>query len=230
MRAGPDIALMASMIGDPARANMLVALMSGMALTAGELALEAGVSASTASFHLAKLGDAGLVVVRRQGRHRYFALSGPEVAGVIEALMTATETWGPRRVRPGPKEPALRQARVCYDHLAGELGVLMFERLSQSGAIVAARNEVTLTPAGVDQMARLGIDPAAIRLGSRSLCRPCLDWSERRAHLAGIVGRLLLERVVALGWARREPGSRAVRFTAPGIADFHLWLGSPAPR
>ena len=106
----------------------------------------------------------------------------------------------------------------------------MFTRLAQSGAIIAAQNEVTLTSTGIDQIARLGIDPEAMRLSSRSLCRPCLDWSERRSHLAGIVGRLLLERVVALGWARRESGSRAVRFTAPGIADFHLWLGSPTPR
>jgi DNA-binding transcriptional ArsR family regulator len=125
MRLGPDIAPIAALIGDPARAAMLVALMDGRALTAGELAHEAGVTPQTASGHLTKMTDAGLLVVRKQGRHRYVALAGDEVGRVLEALMNVAATTGHARTRTGPKEPALRAARVCYDHLAGEQAVAL---------------------------------------------------------------------------------------------------------
>src|ERR1700749_2501334 len=138
MKVGPDIATLGALLGDPARANMLTALSSGQALTAGELAREAGVTAQTASSHLAKLAAANLIEGRKQGRHVYYALSGPDVAGVIEALSGLAARTGHTRVRTGPKEPALRRARVCYDHLASDLGVAMLDSLTQRNMIGGA--------------------------------------------------------------------------------------------
>src|ERR1700749_3190422 len=129
MKDGPDIAMIAALVGDPGRANMLTALMAGQALTAGELAPKAGVTAQTASSHLAKLEAGGLLVSRKQGRHNYYALSGPDVAALIEALMGLAARTGHPRVRTGPREPGLRQARVCYDHLAGDFGVALLDSL-----------------------------------------------------------------------------------------------------
>jgi|TARA_R110002051_G_scaffold94633_1_gene164459 DNA-binding transcriptional ArsR family regulator len=224
MRSGPDIALLAALIGDPARAHMLVALMGGQALTAGELAREAGVTLQTGSFHLARLEAAGVVVVRKQGRHRYVSLGGPEIATVLEALMAATAARGPQRVRPGPAEPALREARRCYDHLAGEVAVAMLDRLIDQGAIRSSEDSLALTPAGAERLEQFGIDTATLGRGSRPLCRPCLDWSARRPHLAGSLGKAMLDRMLELGWARPDPGSRAIRFTSAGRANLQAWL------
>lgn len=223
MKLGPDIAAVADLIGDPARANMLVALLTGQALTAGELAREAGVSQQTASHHIARLEAAGLVVPRKQGRNRYLSLGGPEVAGVLEALMGVAEARGQLRTRPGPKEPALREARVCYDHLAGELGVLMFDRLAAQGALTVAGEGITLTRRGIERMAALGVAIPEAK-GSRPLCRPCLDWSARRSHLGGPLGKAVLTRLFDAGWATREGGSRVVRFTPRGRTAFESWL------
>lgn len=148
MKAGPDIARIAALVGDPARANMLTALMGGQALTAGELAREAGVTGPTASAHLAKLAAGGLVTPLRQGRHRYFRLSGPDVAEVIEGLTGLAERSGHVRARTGPREPALRHARVCYDHLAGDLGVRLFESLTGRALLRAADERLVPTLAG----------------------------------------------------------------------------------
>lgn len=223
MRIGPDIATVAALMGDPARANMLAALMAGQALTAGELAREANISLQAASFHIAKLEAGGLVLPRRQGRHRYVALAGPEVALALEALMGLAASAGHRRVRVGPTEPALRRARVCYDHLAGELGVLMFDRLVAAGALALEGERVELTGPGRDKVAALGVPLPAP--GGRPACRGCLDWSERRRHLGGPVAKALLARFQELGWARRQPGSRVVSFNAEGLAAFEAWLG-----
>lgn len=218
MRSGPDVALIASLLGDPARANMLLALMDGGALTAGELARHAGVSAQTASSHLAKLEAGGLVSVRRQGRHRYFGLSAPDVAGVIESLLGLATRIGHARTRPGPRDPALREARVCYDHLAGELGVAMLDGLLASGRMRDMDGGLLLTEAGEGFVGELGIDLRGLRSSRRPLCRTCLDWSERRSHLAGALGAAFLTRIEALGWATRLKGSRAVAFTPRGRA------------
>src|SRR6202012_3426867 len=148
MKVGPDISVIAALLGDPARANMLTALLSGQALTAGELAREAGVTAQTASSHLARLEAGGLLTQRKQGRHRYYALSGEDVAGVIEALMGLAARTGHTRVRTGPKEPALRRARVCYDHLAGDLGGDMLEHLVARGVGRDGDETLTRTPPG----------------------------------------------------------------------------------
>src|SRR5450432_877302 len=188
MKTGPDIAPLAALVGDPARANMLTALLAGQALTAGELAREAGVTAQTASSHLSKLEAGGLLTQRKQGRHRYYALSGPDVAGVLEALMGLAARTGHTRVRTGPKEPALRRARVCYDHLAGDLAVAMLEHLVARGLVAEADEALTLTPAGRTFMEALGLDLPALAASRRPLCKGCLDWSVRRTHLAGSLG------------------------------------------
>ncbi|MCI3131736.1 ArsR/SmtB family transcription factor [Phenylobacterium aquaticum] len=218
MKLGADIARTAALLGDPARANMLAALMGGVALTAGELAQEGGITAQTASVHLARLVDGGLVTVRRQGRHAYFALSGPEVAELLEDLMSLAARTDQPRPRPGPRDPGLRRARVCYDHLAGELGVALLDSLTGRGLIQDHDGALVLTPDGAAAMRAFGVEP--VTTGRRPLCRACLDWSERRSHLAGSLGAGVLNRIYALGWARRVEGSRVVAFSAPGLAAF----------
>ena len=217
MKVGPDIALVAALLGDPARANMLTALMAGQALTAGELAREAVVTLQTASSHLSRLEKGGLVFSRKQGRHSYFALSGDDVAGVLEGLMGLAARTGHARTRPGPKEPALRHARVCYDHLAGDLGVAMLESLTASGRL---DGDLQPTQYGEAFFAALGVDLAALRSGRRPLCKACLDWSVRRSHLAGSLGAAVLDRLYVLGWARRVEGQRVVAFTGTGERKF----------
>ncbi len=228
MKEGPDIAHIAALIGDPARANMLTALMSGKALTASELASEAGVTPQTASTHLAKLEQGGLVVPRKQGRHRYFQLTGEDIAEVLEGLMGLAARVGHLRTRTGPKDPALRRARVCYDHLAGDLGVQLSDVMEARGQIVIDGDSVTLTESGKAFAQEFGIDLAAIDGKRRPLCKPCLDWSNRRNHLAGALGSALLERFYALGWARREPDSRIVAFSPAGEKAFAEAFGSAA--
>jgi DNA-binding transcriptional ArsR family regulator len=220
MKSGPDIAPVAALLGDPARANMLTALLGGQALTAGELAREAGVTAQTASSHLAKLAAGGLVTSRRQGRHAYYALSGPDVAALLEKLMSLAERTGHRRTRTGPAEPALRRARVCYDHLAGDLGVALFDRLVAARLLVRRGEALVLSRKGEAAMQGFGIDLDAARAGRRALCKDCLDWSVRRSHLAGGLGAALLARFTDLGWARREKGTRVVTFSPPGLRAF----------
>jgi DNA-binding transcriptional ArsR family regulator len=223
MRLGPDITRIAALMGEPARANMLSALMGGQALTAGELAREAGVTPQTASSHLAQLETGGLVVRRVQGRHNYFALAGQDVAEAMEHLAVLASRAGHMRTRPGPKDPALRRARVCYDHLAGDLGVRMLDALISQGRIVDADGALVLTDAGQAFARDFGvtIDPEA----RRPLCKACLDWSVRRSHLAGAMGAGLLARIYDLGWARRLEGTRIVHFSAPGLAAFEGLFG-----
>ncbi|TGP24437.1 MULTISPECIES: winged helix-turn-helix domain-containing protein [unclassified Mesorhizobium] len=218
MREGPDIARIASLVGDPARANMLNALMGGTALTASELALEAGVSLPTASSHLSKLMDGGLLTLASQGRHRYYGLAGPQVAGMIEAIIGVAEAVGPRRVRPGPRDAAMRVARVCYDHLAGEQAVTMLDRLVDRKLLLREGNEIRLSPSAFSHFAALGI--AIDSKARRPVCRACLDWSVRRSHLAGALGAAILDKVIAEKWARRDKDSRAVVFSPKGKQDF----------
>ncbi|MET3523327.1 ArsR/SmtB family transcription factor [Mesorhizobium abyssinicae] len=218
MREGPDIARIASLVGDPARANMLTALMGGTALTASELALEAGVSLPTASSHLSKLMEGGLLSLASQGRHRYYGLAGPQVAGMIEAIIGVAEAVGPKRVRPGPRDAAMRVARVCYDHLAGEQAVAMLDRLIDREVLLRDDSEIRLGPAAASHFSALGIDVEA--KARRPVCRACLDWSVRRSHLAGTLGAAILEKIIAEKWARREKGSRAVVFSPTGRQAF----------
>ena len=220
MKDGPDIARIAALIGDPARANMLTALMSGKALTATELAAEAGVTIQTASSHLSKLDAGGLLKPRKQGRHKYFSLADDDVARVLEGLMGLAAGAGHLRVRTGPRDGALRKARVCYNHLAGDKGTQMFDSLLARGFVRPDEDDLLLTEAGRSFAERLGVDVDALRSRKAPLCRECLDWSERRSHLAGSLGRAFMSRFEELGWVRREEGSRVVRFTAPGEQAF----------
>src|SRR6188508_2309519 len=172
MKAGPDIAVVASLVGDPARANMLTALMTGRALTASELAHEAGITPQTASSHLAKLEAGGLIEQEKQGRHRYYRLTDPDVAGVLEGL---AERAGHTRVRTGPKEPALRRARICYDHLAGDLGVQMLDSMKKQKLVRQSKQAIELTADGERFMAKaLQIDAGALAHPRRPLCKACL--------------------------------------------------------
>ena len=220
MKEGPDIAQVGALIGDPARANMLSALMGGKALTASELATAAGITQQTASAHLARLEAGGLLVQRKQGRHRYFALADDEVGLLLEGLMGFAANRGFLRTRPGPRDPELRKARVCYNHLAGDFGVRMLDRLVADGNMMLDGDEIALTASGESRMAALGIDLAPLQAQRRPLCRTCLDWSERRSHLAGALGEALLTRFIEIGWAKREMGSRVIRFTPPGEKAF----------
>ncbi|CAN5169168.1 ArsR family transcriptional regulator [soil metagenome] len=227
MKAGPDIAAIAALVGDPARCNMLTALMSGRALTASELAQEAGITPQTASSHLGKLEAGRLIVQQKQGRHRYYRLTGPEVAAVLEALMGLAARTGHLRVRTGPKDPALRHARVCYDHLAGELGVRMFDAMTRQKLIRNRGEEINLTANGARFVAdSFQIDVAGIDRQRRPLCKSCLDWSARRSHLAGTLGAAILTRLYEMYWATRVPDSRIVRFTRRGEARFAALFGA----
>ena len=220
MKTGPDIALIAALVGDPARANMLTALMGGKALSAGELAAEAGVTVQTASSHLAKLQSGGLLAVEKQGRHRYYRLTGPDIAVMLESMMGLAARVGHMRARPGPKDPALREARICYDHLAGDKGVRLFDSLLQRRLMRQVNGKIELTKTGETFVAEFGIDLQMLAQSRRPLCRTCLDWSVRRPHLAGALGAALLDRMGKLGWAAQEKNSRAIAFTRAGNRKF----------
>lgn len=225
MKEGPDIALLGSLIGEPARANMLTALLSGKALTASELAAEAGISAQTASSHLAKMQAGGLLIQRKQGRHRYFALADDDVGGLLEAMMGLAAKKGHLRTRTGPKDPALRRARVCYNHLAGDFGVRMMDSLLAKDFLTPESEGLGLTPEGRAFISDFAIDLAPLESLRRPLCKSCLDWSNRRSHLAGSLGTALLTRVYDLGWAKRVEGSRIVNFSTTGERAFMRMFG-----
>ena len=224
MKDGPSIAPVAALAGDPARANMLAALLGGKALTAGELAQEAGVTAQTASSHLAKLQEGGLIAGMRQGRHRYFRLAGHDVAEMLEKMMGVAQRAGHVRTRTGPKAPELRKARICYDHLAGEMGVALFDNLVGARLLVSG-DVPRLTKRGAEFARGFGIDLDALEKERRPLCKSCLDWSMRRHHLAGSLGAAMLERFYDLGWARRDRNSRAVLFSPQSERKFNQLFG-----
>ena len=220
MKDGPTIAPIAALAGDPARANMLAALSGGKALTASELANEAGVTAQTASSHLAKLEAGGLVSQVKQGRHRYFRLADRDVALMLEAIMGVAARAGHVRTRPGPSDPAMRRARVCYDHMAGEMGVRLFDSLVAKRCITNRSDTIAVTREGRAFFSDFGIDIDALSTSRRPLCRSCLDWSQRRSHLAGALGGALLDQVYALEWAKRDRHSRTLLFSPRGEKRF----------
>jgi len=226
--SGNTIAQVTSLIGDAARANMLAALMGGQALTAGELARHAGVTAQTTSGHLGKLAEAQLIAVEKQGRHRYYRLASPDVAHAIHALMTVAAS-GPKRHHPiGPRDEALRLARTCYDHMAGRLAIAVADALVDKGYVLLADGAGLVTGEGQRFFCDFGIDLDEAVRSKRPLCRTCLDWSERRPHLAGRLGSVLLERALALGWVGRAVESRALRITRAGEAGFTGTFGLPS--
>jgi DNA-binding transcriptional ArsR family regulator len=228
MKAGPDIAMIAALVGDPARANMLMALMTGRALTASELAVQAGITPQTASSHLSKLEAGGLIEQEKQGRHRYYRLSDPDVAGLLEVIEGVAARAGHMRVRTGPKDPALRRARICYDHLAGDLGVRMLDSMRKQRLIRQNKKEIELTAEGERFLEKsLQISTEALAHPRRPTCKACLDWSERRHHLAGTLGAAMMARFTELKWAARDatPGSRVVNFTRNGEKRFAALFG-----
>ena len=231
MTTTAGFAEIASLAGDPARAAMLHALMDGRALTASELARAAGITAQTASGHLARLTAAGLLAVTRQGRHRYHRIATPAVARMMEGIMDVAASVANRsRLTVGPREAALRLARTCYDHLAGRLGVGLADALVAGGHAELTADGGLVTASGVALFRRIGVDVDALtapRGGRRArmLCRPCLDWSERRPHLGGAVGAALCAHCFAQGWIRRVGDSRAVTVTPRGARAFADELG-----
>jgi DNA-binding transcriptional ArsR family regulator len=220
MKDGPVIANVAALIGDPARANILTALMAGKALTVSELAHEAGVTLQTTSAHLSKLLDGGMVAARKQGRHKYFELASSKVAEALEALMGLAAENGHLRTRTGPRDEALRTARRCYNHLAGSAGVQLYESLIRRGFLRIETSGLSLSSDGRDFVERLGINVESLSESRTALCRECLDWSERKTHLAGSLGRALLDHMIDDEWVRQSANSRAIIFTPRGEKCF----------
>jgi DNA-binding transcriptional ArsR family regulator len=215
MAAAANLVEVAALVGDTARATMLAVLMGGQALTASELACIARVSRPTASEHLVKLVEARLLAVTKQGRYRYYRIASPLVARMLESIIAVAAIEVPPRYQPRSiRDDALRFARTCYDHLAGRLGVAITDALVAHGHIILTDDGGEVTPAGARFLAEFGADLNA--RGQRMFCRPCLDWSERRPHVAGFVGAEIWRRCLELGWFKRERDSRALRLTAAG--------------
>lgn len=207
------VAEIGSLLGDPARVNMMIALLDGRAWTARELADTAGVSPQTASSHLGKLVAARLVDVRCQGRHHYHRLASSEVAALLEQMHLAGAAAG-RAPTTGPRDQQMREIRSCYDHLAGRIAVELGNRIVDSAA--STSGPPRLSPEGVSLLEKLGIDLAALRGSRRAMCRICIDWSERRPHVAGAVGAAILHRFKTLGWVKERPAGRSLIVTAVG--------------
>jgi len=211
-----DLAEIAALVGDPARANILAALLDGRALTASELAFFAHVSPQTTSGHLAKLAEGKLLTMMRQGRHRYYRLATPQVAHMLEGIMEVAAT-GPERRRPiSKRDDAIRTARTCYDHFAGKLGVALADRLRTRNHILLTEDGGEVTEDGASFLTDFGVDLDGVRRQKRIFCRPCVDWTERQLHIGGAVGAALAARCFALDWFRRSRDSRALAITEDG--------------
>jgi len=210
------MAEVAALVGDPARANILGALMGGRALTAGELVNAAGVSPQTTSGHLSKLADGQLIVCVKQGRHRYYRIATPRVAEMLEGIMAVVSDLRPRHRPPSKGEDAMKIARTCYDHFAGKLGVGLTDALTTRGHLVLTDEGGEVTDSGVEFFEEFGVDLAAARSRRRIFCRPCLDWTERRPHLGGSIGVALANRCFDLGWLERMREGRALLITQAG--------------
>jgi len=213
-----DIARVGALMGDPSRASMLMALMSGEALTAGELAFRAGVALPTASGHLAQLVDGGLLAVAKQGRHRYYRLAGPTVAHAVETLSDLAIQVFPSPRRVMPEEAPLRRGRTCYDHLAGRLGVALADALVHKRVLRRVDAELALVRRGSGEalLNSWGIELETLDASRRPVVRSCIDWTERRPHLAGALGAAIAERFLDTGWIRRRRDDRAVTVTPLG--------------
>ena len=225
LNTSPNIVEIASLIGEPSRVSILVSLLSGKALPASELARAARVTPQTASTHLAKLVEGGLLVSESHGRHRYYRLASAEVAHALEALLTIATPKPVRSLRESDQLRAMRFARTCYDHLAGEIGVALTQKMIEQQLIEASGQDYVLNEAGRQKLLALGVEVEGKPKSKRRFARQCLDWSERRHHLAGSLGASLTKRLFELGWIERLPGGRAVRITPDGSAGLFTEFG-----
>jgi DNA-binding transcriptional ArsR family regulator len=219
-----DLASVGALLAEPARAKVLLALSDGRSLPASMLAAEAGVAASTTSHHLARLVDGGLISVVTRGRHRYYALAGPDVAELLEAVARVAPAQPITSLREGTRAHALRYARRCYDHLAGRLGVAVTDALERNGFVVATDAAFTVTRDGADGLSRLGF---AVRAGE--VGRACRDWTEQRSHIAGPLGCDLLTGFIGRGWLEPHPKTRALQLTAVGSDALSAAIGVSLP-
>jgi DNA-binding transcriptional ArsR family regulator len=224
-----DVAAAARLFADPTRADVLAALLDGRALTAGELARATGVSAQTVSAHLRRLLDARLVAVQAQGRHRYYHLADDRAGRAFEALAALAPVRPARSLRQSRIAADLRMARTCYDHLAGAVAVHLADSLTRHGVLAVDQGRYRLGPAGTAVLTSFGLDMSSIALARRSLAHPCLDWSERRHHVAGALGAALLTRMTDLGWISPHPASRAVRLHETGRQGLSEIFGCELP-
>lgn len=224
MLADADLAAVGRTLGDTHRARFVLALMSGQELAAGDLASRAGTSSSLASAHLAKLLQSGLVSVRKRGRQRYYRLASPDIAHAVEALLAVAPQSSATGLTNVTRGKALRRARTCYDHLAGQLGVALADAFEQDGLITVADSGWALTSRGEQRLGAFGVDAGELHRGRRAFLRPCLDWTERRPHMAGALGQALASRLLDLNWVRRTQATRAVLVTPLGeqqlLAEF----------
>lgn len=224
-----SVARIASLIGEPARTAMLLQLMDGRAMTAKELVCAAGISPATGSRHLALMVEAELLQVTAMGRHRYHRIASPQVARLLENIMQVAGAQTRTSGRTGPKDESLRQARTCYDHVAGRLGVAIANKLADDRAVVMESESGWVTERAADTLGKLGVTVPELRYPSgktrRVLCRPCMDWSERRIHLAGRLGAAICDQCMGHGWLRRKPNSRALEITPQGQIALRNWMG-----
>ncbi|AKF95785.1 ArsR/SmtB family transcription factor [Brevibacillus laterosporus] len=213
----PNIVEVAALVGDPSRVTMLLELLGGIALPASELARAARITPQTASSHLTKLVEGNLLVVEMSGRHRYYRLSGPEVAYALEALNVIATPKPIRSLKEYDQSKVLRYARTCYDHIAGEVGVGLTDRLLELGMIERSGRDFVVSKHGYERFKQFGIDVDNVKKGRRHFARQCLDWSERKHHIAGGLGAAITNRLFELEWIARIPGGRAVRVTDAGL-------------
>lgn len=226
MDSNPNIAEVASLIGDPSRAAMLLNLLGGKALPASELARAARVTPQTASSHLSKMVEGGLLLHEAHGRHRYFRLASAEVGQALEVLNAIAPPQPVRSLRESEQSKALHFARTCYDHIAGEVGVALTDRMLELDVLEEGEGrDFVITAHGRKWCGEFGIDLGSIRKGRRHFARQCLDWSERRHHMAGALGAALTSRLFDLGWIGRIPGGRAIRVTESGFQGLKVEFG-----
>ncbi|EFU40695.1 putative transcriptional regulator, ArsR family protein [Paenibacillus vortex V453] len=216
MNPNPNISQIASLVSDASRAAILTALLDGRYHPAGELAHMANIKPQTASFHLSKMVTANLVTVEKQGRHRYYGIANQEVARIMETLLSISPPVEIRSLNQALEHKAIRHARTCYDHLAGSLGIQLTDSLLSAGVLSDVGDQFTVTEKGVAFFQTFQIDLERVKKKRRSFTHRCLDWSERRHHLAGALGHALLERLLELAWIQRMPKTRAISITPEG--------------
>lgn len=220
MKANSNVAVIASLVSETSRAAILTVLLDGRFHAASELAYMAGIQPQTASFHLAKMVNANVVAVEKQGRHRYYGIRNQEVAQVMESLLSLAPPVPIKSLRQASEDKALRYARTCYDHLAGSIGVQLTNALLRAGILREDKEGFAVTEDGEDFFASFQIDLEQVKKKRRSFSHKCLDWSERRHHLAGALGNALLEKLLEVNWVQRLPNTRAIKITSEGKRGF----------